>query len=295
MKDLGVDMGSGNMEQRVFHIDRCIPVFGVLCSMFYALRHMRLITWNVNGIRSLEKNGNWDAFFELDPDIFFLQETKAEESQLSERLRNVAGYHAYFSSSRERKGYSGVAMYSKIKPDSIEIDVLPDIFNTEGRLIEAVFGDVVMYGVYFPNGGRGEERIQYKLGYYDAFLERIEKMRKSGKSIIFCGDINTAHHEIDLARPKENQQTSGFLPEEREWLDSVENTGYVDVYRHFYPTKTGAYTYWDTITRARERNVGWRLDYFFVSPDLISKVKGCEIATEIYGSDHCPVVLDIEL
>lgn len=256
---------------------------------------MRIVTWNVNGIRSLEKNGNWNAFFELQPDIFGLQEIKAEEAQLSERLRTVAGFYAYFNPSRERKGYSGVALYSKTKPDNVETDVLPAVFNTEGRLIEATYGNVGMFNVYFPNGGRGQERLEYKLGYYDAFFERIEQLRKEGKSIIFFGDVNTAHHEIDLARPKENQETSGFLPEEREWLDLLENAGYVDVFRHLYPTKTGAYTYWDTITRARERNVGWRLDYFFVSPDLISKVKSCEIATEIYGSDHCPVVLDIEV
>lgn len=256
---------------------------------------MRIVTWNVNGLRSLTKNGYWDSFFELSPDIFCFQEIKAEESQLLDSMRTVAGYHAYFNSSRARKGYSGVALYSKMKPDSVDADVLPPEFNMEGRLIEAVFGNTVLYTVYFPNGGRGQERLDYKLGYYDAFFDRIETMRKSGKSIIFCGDVNTAHHEIDLARPKENQETSGFLPEEREWIDQLENAGYIDVYRHFHPTKTGAYTYWDQVTRARERNVGWRLDYFFISPDLLSKVKDCDIAPEVYGSDHCPVILDIEL
>lgn len=256
---------------------------------------MRIVTWNVNGLRSLDKKGLWDGFFELAPDVVFLQEIKAEESQLSDSMKKPAGYVAAFNSCRVRKGYSGVALYSTTAPDSINFDVLPDEFNTEGRLIEAIFGNTAIYGIYFPNGGRGAERLDFKLRYYDAFLEYIEKVRKTGKSIIFCGDINTAHHEIDLARPKENQQTSGFLPEEREWLDGVENAGYIDAFRHFYPTKTGQYTYWDQITHARERNVGWRLDYFFVSSDLVPKMKSCEIEPGVYGSDHCPVVLDIEI
>lgn len=264
---------------------------------------MQIVTWNVNGLRSLDKNGLWDAFFELAPDVVFLQETKAEESQLIDAMKKPAGYTAAFNSCRVKKGYSGVALYSTQTPDSVNFDVLPDEFNSEGRLVEAVFGDTALYGVYFPNGGRGPERLDYKLRYYDAFLEYIEKVRKGGpssplgasKSIIFCGDVNVAHYEIDLARPEENRNTSGFLPEERDWLDQVENAGYVDAYRHFYPTKIGAYTYWDQITRARERNVGWRLDYFFVSSDLVPKMKRCEIEPEIYGSDHCPVVLDISL
>ncbi len=256
---------------------------------------MRIVTWNVNGLRSLDKNGLWDAFFELAPDVIFLQEIKAEESQLSDSMKKPAGYVAAFNSCRVRKGYSGVALYSTTAPDSINFDVLPDEFNTEGRLIEAVFGNMAVYGIYFPNGGRGPERLDYKLRYYDAFLEYIEKVRKTGKSIIFCGDVNVAHHEIDLARPEENLNTSGFLPEERAWADQVENTGYVDVYRHLHPNKAGAYTYWDSWRGMRERNIGWRLDYFFVSSDLLPKVKRCEIAPEIYGSDHCPVVLDIDL
>ena len=256
---------------------------------------MRIVTWNVNGLRSLDKNGLWDAFFELAPDVVFLQEIKAEESQLSDAMRAPAGYTAAFNSCRVRKGYSGVALYSTTTPDSVNFDVLPDELNTEGRLIEAIFGNVALYGVYFPNGGRGPERMDYKLRYYDAFLEYIEKVRKTGKSIIFCGDVNVAHHEIDLARPEENLTTSGFLPEERAWADQVENAGYVDAYRHFHPNKAGAYTYWDSWRGMRERNIGWRLDYFFVSSDLVPKMKKCEIEPEIYGSDHCPVVLDIAL
>lgn len=256
---------------------------------------MRIVTWNVNGLRSLEKNGYWDAFFELAPDVIFLQETKAEESQLIDTMKAPAGYTAAFNSCRVRKGYSGVAVYSTKKPDSIETDVLPEYLNTEGRLIQATFGDVVTIGIYFPNSGRGPERLDYKLRFCDALLEHMEKLRKSGKSIVFCGDINIAHHEIDVARPDEWQGVAGFLPEEREWLDQVEQMGYVDAYRHFYPTKAGAYTYWDSWRGMRERNIGWRLDTFFVSPDLVPKLKKCEIEPEVFGSDHCPVVLDIDI
>ncbi len=256
---------------------------------------MRIVTWNVNGLRSLEKNGSWDSFFELAPDVVFFQEIKAEEGQLPDLMKRPAGYVSAFNSCRVRKGYSGVALYSTTEPDAINVDVLPDEFNTEGRLIEAFFGDVALYGVYFPNGGRGPERLDYKLRYYDAFLEYIEKVRKAGRSVVFCGDVNVAHHEIDLARPEENRTTSGFLPEERAWIDRVEDAGYVDVYRHLHPTTTGAYTYWDSWRGMRDRNIGWRLDYFFVSADLVPKVKRCEIENGIYGSDHCPVVLDIDM
>lgn len=265
---------------------------------------MRIVTWNVNGLRSLDKNGLWDAFFELAPDVIFLQETKAEESQLIDAMRKPAGYAtAAFNSCRVRKGYSGVALYSIKPPDTVDFDVLPDDLNTEGRLIQAIFGDTVVIGAYFPNSGRGPERLDYKLRFCDALLEHIEKLRKGGpssplgasKSIIFCGDINIAHHDIDVARPGEWKGVAGFLPEEREWLDQVEHMGYVDAFRHFYPTKAGAYTYWDSWRGMRERNIGWRLDYFFVSSDLVPKMKRCEIEPLIFGSDHCPVVLDIEI
>ena len=168
-------------------------------------------------------------------------------------------------------------------------------FDDEGRVVTAYFGDVVMLGVYFPNGGGGPEPLQYKLDFYDAFLEHVEKLRKQGKKIIIGGDVNTAHEEIDLARPKANEKNTGFLPEERAWIDELVNHGYRDAFRHFYPNKAEAYSYWDMKTAARERNVGWRIDYFFVSPDLTPKLKSAGMMTNVYGSDHCPVYLDIDL
>ncbi len=167
------------------------------------------------------------------------------------------------------------------------------LLDNEGRLIAAYYKDFVLITVYFPNGGGGPERLKYKLDFYDLFLKFIEKLRKKGHSIIFCGDVNTAHEAIDLARPKENEENTGFLPEERAWLDEVINHGYIDIYRHLNPGKTGAYSYWDIKSAARERNVGWRIDYFFISPDLLPRVKKAEILKDVYGSDHCPVLLEL--
>ena len=254
---------------------------------------MKIISWNVNGLRALERNGHWKDFLKLNPDIFGLQETKAEEGQLSDELRNAPEYEAHFSSSKVKKGYSGVALYSKIKPEKVEYGMGISCFDDEGRTIIGYYKDFVLLNVYFPNGGGGPERLRYKLDFYDAFLEFIERLRKEGRPVIFCGDVNTAHEEIDLARPKENETNTGFLPEERAWIDEVVAHGYVDVFRHFYPDKKDMYTYWDLKTRARDRNVGWRIDYFFVSPDLLPRLKGTAILGHIFGSDHCP--LEIEL
>lgn len=256
---------------------------------------MKIVSWNVNGLRSLHTQGYWKWFETEKPDIFCLQEIKAESQQLAPEVLAPSGYHAFFNSSRMRKGYSGVAIYTKTEPLEVNYDVLENGLDEEGRLIEAIFKDFVLLNVYFPNGGGGPIRLDYKFKFYDAFLKHIEKRRKEGKSIIFCGDVNTAHEEIDLARPKENEQNTGFLPEERAWLDEVVNVGYVDTFRHFYPTKTGAYTYWDLKTRARDRNVGWRIDYFFISPDLLQKLKKAEIMPDVFGSDHCPIAIDLDL
>lgn len=255
---------------------------------------MRLISWNVNGIRALHKKGAFGFFLNERPDIFAIQETKADELQCHEETRIVPDYHVYFASSKVKKGYSGVAIYTKIKPNEVHYGMGIPKFDDEGRLLELHFDDFIFFNVYFPNGGGGPARLAYKLEFYDAFLAHAEKLRKSGKSIVFCGDINTAHEEIDLARPKENEENTGFLPEERAWLDEVVNHGYVDTFRHFYPKKAGAYTYWDMKSAARERNVGWRIDYFFVSADLLPRLKGASIMPEVYGSDHCPLYLDLK-
>lgn len=255
---------------------------------------MKLVSWNVNGLRAVHRKGDWADFLRTEPfDILCLQETKANHEQLPPDLQDLDGHHGYFASSKVKKGYSGVAVYSKPKPEKIEYGMGIKKFDDEGRLLILHFKDFTLLNVYFPNGGGGPERLAYKLDFYDAFLEKIEVLRKAGKKIIFCGDVNTAHEEIDLARPKENEKNTGFLPEERAWLDEVTALGYVDAFRYFYPDKRDQYSYWDMKTRARERNVGWRIDYFFVDPALQGRLKKAGILTEVYGSDHCPVTLEL--
>lgn len=252
---------------------------------------MRIISWNVNGLRAIERKGNFDWFLTESPDIFCIQETKAHPDQLSEAVRNPEGYFSYFNYPDVKKGYSGVAIYSKIEPSKVEYGMNGK--DAEGRMIIAHFNDFILLNIYFPNGGGGPERLAYKLKFYDEFLEYIENLRKE-KPVIFCGDVNTAHREIDLARPKENETNTGFLPEERAWIDRVVAAGYMDVFRTLYPDTQGAYTYWDMKTYARDRNVGWRIDYFFVSPELLPRIKNIEILNSIFGSDHCPLLLELQ-
>lgn len=254
---------------------------------------MKIVSWNVNGLRSLAKDGYWQTFLkETKPDIFCLQETKAHPEQLSEEFLSPAGYSAFFSSCEIKKGYSGVALYSRAEPLSVRYGMGIKEFDQEGRLIMAEYEDFWLINAYFPNGGRGPERLDYKMRFYDAFLSFIEHLRRQ-KSVIFCGDINTAHEEIDLARPKENSNTTGFLSEERAWIDEVIAVGYIDTFRHLHPNTKDAYTYWDTITRARERNVGWRIDYFFAASELMPRIKKAEIHNSIFGSDHCPLSITL--
>lgn len=255
---------------------------------------MKLLSWNVNGLRAVHRKGDWDTFLATVPfDILCLNEIKAEKEQLPESVANPKGLHAYFSSSKTKKGYSGTALYSKVEPEKVEYGMGIKKFDDEGRIIVGHFKDFIIFGVYFPNGGGGPVRLKYKLDFYDAFLEKIEKLRKSGKKIIFCGDVNTAHEEIDLARPKANETNTGFLPEERAWIDEVVGAGYIDTFRHFHPEKKDQYSYWDMKSRARDRNVGWRIDYFFIDPSLQAKLKKAFILSDIYGSDHCPVGIEI--
>ena len=257
---------------------------------------MRIISWNTNGLRATVKQGNFIPLFAFNnPDIVCLQETKCNPEQLDESTKNLKGYHSYFSYSKLKKGYSGVAIYSKEIPLKVEYGFDIKKFDDEGRTLVVYYPDFILINCYFPNGGGGEERLKYKLEFYDAFLIFINKLKKQGKNIIFCGDVNTAHTEIDLARPRENVENTGFLPIEREWMDQVVNNGWVDVYRNFYPNKKDVYTYWDQKSRARDRNVGWRIDYFFVSKKLLPKVKKALILPDILGSDHCPVAIDIAI
>jgi exodeoxyribonuclease-3 len=254
---------------------------------------LRLLSWNVNGLRAVHKKGFIDWFAREKPDMLCLQETKASEEQLPFELRSVAGYTAYFDQA-ERKGYSGVALYTRVQPREVRRGLGIERFDTEGRTLALDFDSFVLFNVYFPNGGMSPERLQFKMDFYDAFLDCVEALQKKGRHIVICGDVNTAHNEIDLARPKENQKVTGFLPQERAWIDRLLAAGYIDTFRLFCG-ESGQYTWWDMKTRARERNVGWRLDYFFVSESLRSSVQSAAIMPGVQGSDHCPVELILEI
>jgi exodeoxyribonuclease-3 len=252
---------------------------------------MRLLSWNVNGIRSVHKKGFCKWFGDESPDILCIQETKAQEDQIPLEIRSPPGYHAYFSSAM-RKGYSGVALFSREEPISITRD-FDGRFGDEGRIIIAEYQAFTLFDIYFPNGKSSPERLAYKMAFYAAFLSSVRGMIEEGRSVVVCGDVNTAHQAIDLARPKENVKISGFLPEERAALDLWIESGLVDTFRLF-TEEGGHYTYWDLKTRARDRNVGWRIDYFFVSRNLAPAVKYAFILPDIMGSDHCPIGIEIE-
>lgn len=255
---------------------------------------MQIISWNVNGLRAVDRKGDFARILEESPDILCLQETKSNPDQLSKELKEPEGYESFFHFPTIKKGYSGVAIYTKVKPLQVENDLGIEEMDQEGRLILAKFPDFTLINCYFPNGGGAPERLEYKLAFYDHFLKFVEKLRKKDPNIIFCGDVNVAHKEIDLARPKENETHVGFLPIERAWMDKVVDKGWVDVYRHFNPNKHQAYTYWDMKTFARERNVGWRIDYFFATKEMLERVKNVEILDHIYGSDHCPIRITLK-
>jgi exodeoxyribonuclease-3 len=252
-----------------------------------------LYSWNVNGIRAAQKKGLLDWLRATAPDVLCIQETKAEPAQLDDDLRKPNGYHSYWAWSTVRKGYSGVALYTKTEPLDVRIGLGIEEYDAEGRTIVAEYADFVLIGAYFPNGGEENKRVPFKMAYNAAFLDECEKLRAAGKSVIFCGDVNTAHREIDLARPKENQHTTGFLPEERAWIDRVVERGYLDIYRDLHPDQAEVYTYWPYWGGARQRNVGWRIDYFFVSPDLRERVHAADVYMDVKGSDHCPISLTL--
>jgi exodeoxyribonuclease-3 len=254
---------------------------------------MRIYTWNVNGVRAIIKKGFIDWVKKSKGDIICLQETKIQENQVTKELINLKDYHEYWFSAH-RKGYSSVAVFSTILPVNLKKGFDKEEYDNEGRVIFAEYEKFVLANVYFPNGGRGPERVKYKLDFYDELFFFLQKNYYGRKGVIVTGDFNTAHKEIDLARPKENETNTGFLPEEREWIDKIINLGYVDIFRKFNP-EPGWYSYWDMFTRARERNVGWRIDYFMVSEDFADKVTSAKIHTEVMGSDHCPVSIELKL
>jgi exodeoxyribonuclease III len=250
---------------------------------------MRILCWNVNGIRAAQKKGFLDFVKRENPDVLCLQETKAMPEQLDEVLLNIEGYTSHFASA-EKKGYSGVAIYTRTKPKSITNGCGATRFDCEGRVISADYGDFILYNIYFPNGGRGPERVRYKLDFYDHLLEQWQELRSDGRELIICGDFNTAHKEIDVARPAEWSKQSGFLPEERAWLDKIMDMGYIDAFR-VYNQDAEQYSYWDNFRNSRERNIGWRIDFYMVTEGLMPRVRNAAIYPDIMGSDHCPIEL----
>jgi exodeoxyribonuclease III len=248
---------------------------------------LKFISWNVNGLRAVHKKGFLEWISAARPDILCLQETKADKEQLPPVLREIEGYHAYFSSAR-RKGYSGVAVYASREPDKVDAGFGIETFDGEGRILAVFYPSFVLLNIYFPNGKASQERLDYKMAFYDACLDYLDALVARGLSPIVCGDVNTAHREIDLARPRENETVSGFLPVERAWIDRLIGRGYLDTLRMFDPSP-GRYSWWDYKSGARDRNVGWRIDYFFAHQSLSPRIESAFILTDVMGSDHCPV------
>ncbi len=250
---------------------------------------MRITTWNVNGIRAAIKKGAMAWAQNQAMDVFCLQEVKAMRDQLPEADREMPGYTCYWNPAR-RLGYSGVAVYSRVEPLSVAYGLGDERFDDEGRVIRLHYPGLILYNIYFPNGGRGQERIEYKLDFYACLLEQCDRFHLEGERVVITGDFNIAHNEIDLAHPKANEKNTGFLPEERVWIDHYLEHGFVDIYRMLYPERV-QYTWWTFITNARARNIGWRLDYFLISQALSDRATDVLIHDDVPGSDHCPVTL----
>ncbi len=250
---------------------------------------MKLISWNVNGLRACLTKGFEEIVNRLDADVFCVQETKMQEGQAELSLPQ---YHKYWNSA-EKKGYSGTALFTKTKPLSVAYGIGIEEHDKEGRVITAEFEDFFVVTCYTPNSQNELKRLDYRMEWEDAFLLYLKSLEKT-KPVILCGDLNVAHREIDIKNPKTNQKNAGFTPEEREKMTHLLDSGFIDTYRYFYPDKEGVYSWWSYRFRAREKNAGWRIDYFLVSKALENRLSSASIHTDIFGSDHCPVELIIE-
>ncbi len=250
---------------------------------------MKLISWNVNGLRACVEKGFLDFFKEADADIFCIQESKLQEGQINLEL---PGYHQYWNYA-EKKGYSGTALFSKEEPLSVFYGIGNPVHDTEGRVITAEYPDFYVVTVYTPNSQRELTRLSYRMEWEEAFLLYLKKLEEK-KPVIFCGDLNVAHKEIDLKNPKTNRKNAGFTDEERSCFTRLLEAGFVDSFRYFYPEKEGVYSWWSYMFKAREKNAGWRIDYFVVSEVLKDRLLGADIHNEVFGSDHCPVELTLK-
>jgi len=252
---------------------------------------MNIFSWNVNGIRAVKKKGFLDFISDYSPDILCLQETKAHVEQLGDDLLNIPGYLSIFDSPKYKKGYSGVAIYTKEEPLNVSTTIGSDQdLDDEGRTLIAEYDKFILLNFYFPNGQMNDTRLDYKLRFHDAAYDMFVKLKRKKKNIIICGDYNIAHNEIDLRHPKPNENTSGFLRIERDWLDKFQKKGFVDTFRYFYPNEV-KYSWWTYMRNARQNNAGWRIDYFWVSQ--IDKIKDAQIHNDVFGSDHCPVSISL--
>lgn len=250
---------------------------------------MKLITWNVNGLRAVINKGFADFFIRNNADIFCIQETKMQEGQLDIQFD---GYQKYFNSAL-KKGYSGTAIFTKKKPEQITYGIGIEEHDTEGRVITLEYKTFYMVNVYTPNSQRELTRLEYRMEWEDAFQNYLKNLDKN-KPVIMCGDLNVAHEEIDLKNPKQNRRSAGFTDEEREKMTQLLQNGFIDTYRYLYPEETDCYTWWSYMMKAREKNIGWRIDYFIVSERLKGKIQDVKIHSQVMGSDHCPVELDIQ-
>jgi len=255
------------------------------------MNNLTIATWNVNGLRAGLRNGFLDWLNTTSPDVVCLQEVKAYESQVDVDF-SAYGYSAVWNSA-EKAGYSGVLTLSKNLPKETRVGLDELRFNDEGRVIRHQYDSFYLYNIYFPNGQRGHDRVEYKLDFYSSLLEECLKLIAAGKNVIITGDFNTAHQEMDLANPKENQNTSGFLPEERAAVTEFLDAGFVDVFRKLYPDLV-KYTWWTYRFQARKRNIGWRLDYYLVNSNFVGAVRDVIVEDQVTGSDHCPVLLKLE-
>ncbi|WP_138207614.1 exodeoxyribonuclease III [Haloimpatiens lingqiaonensis] len=252
---------------------------------------MKIYSWNVNGLRAIMKKNFLEFVKEYNPDILCIQETKLQEKDLNDNLKDIEGYYSYFSFA-EKKGYSGVATYTKNQPISVKHGIGIDEFDSEGRILITEFQEFTLLNIYFPNGQMNEERLDYKMRFYDAILDYCNKEVSNGKKLIICGDYNTAHTPMDIKNAKANEKTSGFLPMERAWIDKFISNGYTDSFRYLNPEEV-KYSWWSYRFKARERNTGWRIDYHFVSNNLLNNIKNAEILNEVMGSDHCPITIEL--
>lgn len=253
---------------------------------------MKIISWNVNGIRAIAKKDFFRDFKKLDPDILCLQETKAQDEQVAEVLTNIKDYEV-FSNSAEKKGYSGTAILTKSKPLNVSRDIGQPEFDQEGRVLCLEFQDFFLVNVYVPNSGNELKRLDYRKEWDLAFFNYLKGLEET-KPVIVCGDFNVAHRDIDLARPKPNyNKSAGFMQEEIDGMDRYTGGGFADTFRHFNPDTEGAYSWWSYRAGARGNNVGWRIDYFLISTSYLPSVKGASILNEVLGSDHCPVQIEL--